>query len=72
MKTPKSSNLMRRAMCAPLLFMIIAALCVTQPTKALTEVLGFAGPGTQNCSEVNRTAIPGTSLPHRHASRMVA
>jgi hypothetical protein len=65
MRSPSSGRYRRAALrlCrpayAPLVFIIIATLCVTQPRKALSEQLGFFGAGAQNCSEINRAAIPG-------------
>src|SRR5689334_6727482 len=41
----------------PSSLLLIAAVCMSQ--QALTEELGFAGPGAQNCSVVSQNAIPG-------------
>jgi hypothetical protein len=50
---------------------MIAALSVIQPTKALTEELGFAGVGTQNYNVVNKNAIPGRGSGQNFMTQMV-
>ena len=68
---------------ALLLPIMIAALSVSsQPMKALTgaesnrhgaggKELGFAGVGTQNCSVVNKNAIPGRGPVQNFMTQMV-
>jgi hypothetical protein len=54
-----------------LLPVLIAAFSVIQPMKALTEKLGFAGVGVQNCSVVNKNAIPGRGSGQNFVTQMV-
>jgi hypothetical protein len=54
-----------------LLLIMITALSVSQPMKALTEELGFAGVGVQNCSVVNKNAIPGRGSGQNFMTQMV-
>jgi hypothetical protein len=42
-----------------------------QPTKALTEVLGFAGVGSQNCNVVSQNAIPGRGSEQNFMTQIV-
>ncbi len=57
---------------ALLLPIMIAALSVSsQPMKALTEELGFAGAGAQNCSVVNKNAVPGRGPAQNFVTQMV-
>lgn len=44
---------------------------VSQPTKALTEELGFAGPGAGNCSLVNKNTIPGRGSEQNSVTLMI-
>jgi hypothetical protein len=39
------------------MLLMIGALC--EPTEVLTEELGFAGAGAQNCAVLIRHAVPG-------------
>jgi hypothetical protein len=56
---------------ALLLPIMIAALSVIQPMKAVTEELGFAGAGAQNCSLVNRNTIPGRGSEQNFVTQMI-
>ena len=54
-----------------LLPIMIAALSVIQPIKALTEELGFAGVGVQNCNVLNKNTIPGRGSGQNFTTQMV-
>jgi hypothetical protein len=56
---------------ALLLPIMIAALSVSQPMKALTEELGFAGAGAQFCNLVNKNTVPGRGSEQNSVTQMV-
>jgi hypothetical protein len=56
---------------ALLVSIMIAALCVSHPPKALTEELGFAGAGAQYCNIVSQNTIPGKGSGQNFTTQLV-